>query len=309
MQSKDFEAFYYSDLNFQTLPAHTHDYYEFYLFLEGDLDLEISGHARPLHPGDMVLVPPGVSHHALMHSSDRPYRRFVLWVSQEYAARLLKESPDYVFLMQRAATSSRCYYHFHEAEFSSIQSRLIRLLEEFHSNRYGRNAAVYLALNDLLLYMNRIIYEREHPVVSGSGDLMQEITLFIDEHLTEDLSLDVLADHVCLSKYYIAHYFKDSLGISIHQYITKKRLQSCSEAIAAGSDITRTFDEYGFRDYSSFYRMFRKEYGMSPREYQEAHHEHSSLRLIVSPGRPIARNNYFNLSIPFSKCSGYNARK
>lgn len=271
MQSKDFEAFYYSDLNFQTLPAHTHDYYEFYLFLEGDLDLEISGHAKPLHPGDMVLVPPGVSHHALMHSSDRPYRRFVLWVSQEYAARLLKESPDYVFLMQRAATSSRCYYHFHEAEFSSIQSRLIRLLEEFHSNRYGRNAAVYLALNDLLLYMNRIIYEREHPVVSGSGDLMQEITLFIDEHLTEDLSLDVLADHVCLSKYYIAHYFKDSLGISIHQYITKKRLQSCSEAIAAGSDITRTFDEYGFRDYSSFYRMFRKEYGMSPREYQEAH--------------------------------------
>lgn len=271
MQSKDFEAFYYSDLNFQTLPAHTHDYYEFYLFLEGDLDLEISGHARPLHPGDMVLVPPGVSHHALMHSSDRPYRRFVLWVSQEYAARLLKESPDYVFLMQRAATSSRCYYHFHEAEFSSIQSRLIRLLEEFHSNRYGRNAAVYLALNDLLLYMNRIIYEREHPVVSGSGDLMQEITLFIDEHLTEDLSLDVLADHVCLSKYYIAHYFKDNLGVSIHQYITKKRLQSCSEAIAAGSDITRTFDEYGFRDYSSFYRMFRKEYGMSPREYQEAH--------------------------------------
>ena len=271
MQSKDFEAFYYSDLNFQTLPAHTHDYYEFYLFLEGDLDLEISGHARPLHPGDMVLVPPGVSHHALMHSSDRPYRRFVLWVSQEYAARLLKESPDYVFLMQRAAPSGRCYYHFHEAEFSSIQSRLIRLLEEFHSNRYGRNAAVYLALNDLLLYMNRIIYEREHPVVSGSGDLMQEITLFIDEHLTEDLSLDVLANHVCLSKYYIAHYFKDSLGISIHQYITKKRLQSCSEAIAAGSDITRTFDEYGFRDYSSFYRMFRKEYGMSPREYQEAH--------------------------------------
>lgn len=271
MQSKDFEAFYYSDLNFQTLPAHTHNYYEFYLFLEGDLDLEISGHARPLHPGDMVLVPPGVSHHALMHSSDRPYRRFVLWVSQEYAARLLKESPDYVFLMQRAATSGRCYYHFHEAEFSSIQSRLIRLLEEFHSNRYGRNAAVYLALNDLLLYMNRIIYEREHPVVSGSGDLMQEITLFIDEHLTEDLSLDVLADHVCLSKYYIAHYFKDNLGISIHQYITKKRLQSCSEAIAAGSDITRTFDEYGFRDYSSFYRMFRKEYGMSPREFQEAH--------------------------------------
>ncbi len=271
MQSKDFEVFYYSDLHFHTLPAHKHDYYEFYLFLEGDLDLDISGHARPLHPGDMVLVPPGVSHHALMHDSDAPYRRFVLWISRDYAARLLRESPDYVFLMQRAATSGRYFYHFHEAEFSSIQARLLRLLEELHSNRYGRDAAVNLTLNDLILYMNRIIYEREHPIVSGTGDLMQDLTLYIDNHLTEDLTLDALAEHVCLSKYYISHYFKDNLGISIHQYITKKRLQGCSEAIAAGADITRTFDEYGFRDYSSFYRVFRKEYGVSPKEFQEAH--------------------------------------
>ena len=271
MQSKDFEVFYYSDLHFRTLPAHTHDYYEFYLFLEGNLELEISGHARPLHPGDMVLVPPGVSHHALMHDSDRPYRRFVLWISQDYAARLLRESPDYVFLMQRAATSGRCFYHFHQAEFSSIQARMLRLLEELHAGRYGKDAAVTLALNDLILYMNRVIYEREHPLVSGTGDLMQDLTLYIDSHLTEDLSLEALAAQVCLSKYYLSHYFKDCLGISIHQYITKKRLQGCSEAIAAGADITRTFSDYGFHDYSSFYRMFRKEYGMSTKEYQETY--------------------------------------
>ncbi len=272
MESRDFEAFYYSDLHFQPPAVHTHDYYEFYLFLEGELDLVIAGHPAHLHPGDMVLVPPGVPHYGRMLNPDRPYRRFILWISREYAARLLEETPDYVFLMQRAATAGRCYYHFHESEFSAIQTRMLRILEELRSDRYGRFAAVHLALNDLILYMNRVIYEREHPPVSGTGDLMQELMLYIDAHLTEDLSLDVLAEHVCLSKYYLAHYFKDSLGISIHRYITKKRLRGCSEAIAAGADITRTFDEYGFRDYSSFYRSFCKEYGMSPREYREAHH-------------------------------------
>lgn len=281
MESRDFEAFYYSDLHFRMPSDHTHDYYEFYLFLEGDMDLVIAGHSIPLHPGDMVLVPPRVPHHGRMHNSDVPYRRFILWISTEYAARLLEETPDYVFLMQRAATAERYHYHFNDAEFSAIQARMLRLLEELRSDRYGRSAAVHLALNDLILYMNRVIYEREHPLVNETGDLMQELTLYIDEHIIEDLSLEVLADHVCLSKYYLAHYFKENLGISIHQYIIKKRLQGCSEAIAAGADITRTFDDYGFRDYSSFYRSFRKEYGMSPKEYQEAHRlpaDHSAGR-------------------------------
>ncbi len=269
MESRDFEAFYYSDLHFLPPGDHTHNYYEFYLFLEGDMDLVIAGRPIPLHPGDMVVVPPGVAHHGQIHNFDIPYRRFVLWVSKEYAASLLEETPDYILLMQQAATSGRYYYHFHESEFSAIQARMVRLLEELRSNRYGRLAAVRLALNDLILYMNRVIYEREHPLVSDTGDLMQELMLYIDGHLTEDLSLNALADHICLSKYYLSHYFKDNLGISIHQYIIKKRLQGCREAILAGADITRTFDEYGFRDYSSFYRSFRKEYGMSPKEYQE----------------------------------------
>ena len=85
MVSSDFEVFYYSDKNFKTLNPHAHDYYECYLFIEGDITMEIfsGGDKREKHkmaPGDLMLVPPGIMHHAIMDDPSKSYRRFVFWI-------------------------------------------------------------------------------------------------------------------------------------------------------------------------------------------------------------------------------------
>ena len=74
-----------------------------------------------------------------------------------------------------------------------------------------------------------------------------------------------------MSKYHIAHIFKDNIGISLHQYILKKRLHASRQAILSGEPISRIFPQYGFKDYTSFFRAFKKEYGISPKEYREQH--------------------------------------
>ena len=84
MLSRDFEIYYYKDNTLAGVDSHTHDYYEFYFFLDGDVSLEIAGRIFPLRFGDVVLIPPGTPHQPYIRDSRTPYRRFVFWVTGEY---------------------------------------------------------------------------------------------------------------------------------------------------------------------------------------------------------------------------------
>lgn len=270
MLSKDFEIYYYSDNHPTGVTTHSHDYYEFYFFVGGNVSIYIDGKAYPLKSGDMVLIPPRVPHYAHIQDFSIPYQRFVFWISQDYCRQLMTQSADYGYLLQHVTVNRRYIYHYDILAFLALQSKLFRLLEEIQSDHFGKSAMIPLCVNDLVLYLNRTVYEAEHPATpKETQSLYRNLISYIEEHLEEDLSLDKLAGIFYVSKYHIAHLFKKNLGLSLHQYIVKKRLSLCKDAILGGTDINDAALLCGFGDYSSFYRAFKKEYGVSPREYKE----------------------------------------
>lgn len=274
MLSRDFEIYYYNDTfqnsHYYNVNSHVHNYYEFYFFLEGNVTMNIEGALHALKPGDVIIIPPNISHYAILNDEHIPYRRFVFWISIDYCNDLLQLSPDYVYLMQHARVTKHYIFHYDVIGFNTLQSKVFRLIEELHSNRFGRDAKITLCANDLILHLNRSVYEMEHPKSQHEQQhLYQNLLLFIEDHLDEELTLNRLAEQFFVSKYHIAHVFKENLGLSVHQFITKKRLRMCQEAILSQTTISHIYLKYGFKDYSSFFRAFKKEFGMSPKEYRE----------------------------------------
>ena len=264
MLSRDFEIYYYNEPASEKVSIHSHDYYEFYFFLEGDVSIWIEGEQYPLKYGDMVLIPPGIKHMAMVHGNEIPYRRFVFWISVEYCNQLMEVSSSYGYLMQNVLVKKTYIFHNDLITFNTIQYRIFQLIEEIKSERFGKEAKVSLCVNDLVLQLNPKSEKEEQ-------NLYQNIIYYIDDHLDEELSLEQLAGQFFVSKYHIAHIFKEQMGLSVHQYILKKRMQASKAAILGETSITDVYTMFGFKDYSSFYRAFKKEFGVSPKEYKEVH--------------------------------------
>ena len=91
--------------------------------------------------------------------------------------------------------------------------------------------------------------------------------MFIQAHLTEELTLERLEKEFFVSREHIAREFKRQTGQTVHRYIVKARLDRCCALIEQGLPITEVYKTSGFGGYNHFFRAFKKEYGMTPKEY------------------------------------------
>lgn len=270
MLSRDFELYYYDDKDLAKVEAHSHNYFEFYFFLEGDVSMQIGKTTYRVRSGDLMLIPPHSPHRLIIHSQNVPYRRFVFWISKDFCEHLSQLSSSYTYIIDYVNQSQEYLFHTDSVSFNTLQSKMIRLLEEMGTERFGKEEQISLYINDFILHISRQVFEQFEPKSTPKNtSLYSNLVEYIEQHLDEDLTLERLAEEFYISKYHIAHVFKENVGLSIHQYIIKKRLSLCQEAIRARMNITEAYQAYGFGDYSSFYRAFKKEYGISPKEFRD----------------------------------------
>ena len=270
MVERDFEVYYYSDAHFHTVGSHSHDYYEFYFFESGSVTMELAGSPYPLRQGDLLVVPPHTPHRAIVADDGQPYRRFVCWIGTEFLADLTAQAEEYGYLTERARREQAYLYHFDPLTFNDIRLHLFALLDELHTHRFGGAEQLRLALRRLLLTVSRLAWEQHRPV-RDEADKYARIAAYVDQHFSEALSVETIASRFYLSKSYVSHLFKESTGMSLYRYVTQKRLSAIGAAIKSGVPIARACAQYGFSDYSAFYRAFRRQYGLSPAEYRAKH--------------------------------------
>lgn len=105
---------------------------------------------------------------------------------------------------------------------------------------------------------------------------LSAILKYINQNINENLSLDELAQRFSLSKFYLTRRFKELTGLSLHQFIVKKRLTRARYLISVGVDPYRAAVDAGFNNYSHFSRTFKSYFGQNPSSIPKAHTIHVS---------------------------------
>jgi len=99
---------------------------------------------------------------------------------------------------------------------------------------------------------------------------MALVMAFIREHYSENITLDAVASHVYLSPYYISHLFREELGITFVEYLTRVRIEQAKHLLrCSGLSIRAIAGQVGYDDPGYFAKVFRKQVRMSPKAYRD----------------------------------------
>ena len=93
---------------------------------------------------------------------------------------------------------------------------------------------------------------------------------YIQEHLSEKMSLSEIADYVELSEIHTSRLFKKEMDMRLTEYINTRRIEKAKELLAATDvKIKEVAEKVGIADQLYFTKVFKKETGLSPREFRK----------------------------------------
>lgn len=268
MTSRYVDTYHYVTYSNARENLHSHNFYEF-LFCHNAVDVEylVGADRYRLQKGDVVLIPPGVSHRPLLpeHLTEA-YRRDVLWISPEVMDQLEQMIPAEDRIMAQESRLLRTA----GTRWEFIGDLFRHGVREYEERQSGWEEIVLGNTIQILVYLRRAIQDRSAaPLKAEKPELLDQVLAYIEDHLAERITLGDIAKHFWVSQSTVSQTFKNKLGVSFYRCVTQRRLIAAKSLIIEGVPLESVSQKVGFSDYSSFYRAFKQEFGISPRQFRK----------------------------------------
>ena len=257
---EDFRLFHINDQTKKDFSYHYHDFHKIIVFISGKVTYHIEGKAYHLKPRDILLVSQGAIHKPEIDPSV-PYERYIFWIRDDLSCQELntcfQKANDRSFNLVRAD--------------SALQEHLKDLLPEIEqtlqNKHFGDTVLRNALFTQFMIYINRIFLRTSSSPdkkTYSSDTQVEQLLKYINRNLSENLSIDQLANRFFFSKYHMMRKFKNETGYTIHNYITSKRLLMARSLISQGMPVMKAAQASGFHDYTTFVRAYKKQFGKAP---------------------------------------------
>ena len=239
---EDFRLFHINDQTKKDFSYHYHDFHKIIVFISGKVTYHIEGKAYHLKPRDILLVSQGAIHKPEIDPSV-PYERYIFWIRDDLSCQELntcfQKANDRSFNLVRAD--------------SALQERLKDLLPEIEqtlqNEHFGDPVLRDALFTQFMIYINRIFLRTSSSPdkkTYSSDTQVEQLLKYINRNLSENLSIDQLANRFFFSKYHMMRKFKNETGYTIHNYITSKRLLMARSLISQGMPVMKAAQASGF---------------------------------------------------------------
>ena len=223
--------------------------------------MRVEGNEYALFPGAVFLMRDGESH-KIQVDAGVPYERIAIHFSSSLMSFLDPRGELNVPFRERRLGAGNLF------RLQSLQGLLPSVLAlGDNTSSYRIRLTVTAFLYSLLVEASNQYVGEEHSFAERKElGKIYEIIEFVNQNLAKELSLDAIAADFYLSKSQLSRSFKKATGSTLWDYVLIKRLFLARSLIREGESISCACERSGFREYSSFYRAYKKRFGVSPNQ-------------------------------------------
>jgi len=238
---------------------HTHQKCEVYYFISGKGIFHIEGTDYPLKPGCILIMNNTESHYIEIDPNSK-YERLAIHFDKDFIRKIDLNNDLLAFFEDRDPGQNNLLT---KGSFdSTLYLSLINNMSKSIDTDPTQTITNFIAL---LSELKKAYIKNIETALVTKETLVNQIIKYILSNIENDLTLDDICDKFYICKSQLCILFKKTMGVTVWQFITLKRLTLAEEMLSAGFSPTETYSKCGFGDYSSFYRAYKKHFGTSPK--------------------------------------------
>lgn len=243
-------------LNGHTLPSddfkkHMHDFYELIFFVHGDVDYMIESKSKKLVSNDIILIPAGLLHYGVANI-EVEYERYVL----KFPLRLINDT------LAKEIQDFTCF----SGNYPALKELFIKL-DNIYNNYSDEHKYILMVntLSEILINMQNKSKVSDELIGVYHNPVVSKVIAYINENIKKNITLTDICNDLNFSRAHISNEFSRVMKIPVMTYIRYKKIIAAHQKILEGNvKINEVAYEYGFEEYSTFYRNYIKIIGRPP---------------------------------------------
>ena len=243
---------------------HAHDFLELYYFLDGSVTYYIEDQVYDLCPGDLLIIPAGKMHRPVIANEHAAYERMVLWITPQYLQGIDSPAGDLQKNLQKVGEHGYCV-PFRGDETVFVTALLKKLLYMQKNDTDPKFCAGAVELYLWTIFRSYGVIDTTHR---NETQVIPQVIRYITEHFREPLTLEDIAAEFFVSKSYLNRHFKAYTNSTVYAYIMALRLTHARRMLREGIPAVEAGRECGFSDYSTFYKAFKTQTGLSTQQFK-----------------------------------------
>ncbi|HAU87573.1 MAG TPA: AraC family transcriptional regulator [Lachnospiraceae bacterium] len=258
----------YNNAEYEDYPAHWHTPIEIVMPTKNNYTALLGKETIELNAGDILLICPGVIH--ALRSPETGER-----IIFQAEIGILREIPEVESTLSLIAPAILLSKDTAPMIYEQIYNIILAINKEYHSNNSLSSAAIYSKVLEMFVLTGRNYTENVKRFDTGNQKQKEytekfiQICNYINEHCTEDLTLDEIAAIAGFSKYHFSRLFKQFSNVTFYKYLNQKRISYAEILLADSSNsITEVAFRSGFSSLSAFIRMFKLIKQCTPTEFR-----------------------------------------